>query len=95
VALVARLREHLRAEITQWELNFVYESIELPLVMVLGLMEARGIRVDVELCARSPRVHRRGRVPRQQIQKVAGHEFKVNSPQQLQTVLFASWASRR
>jgi len=29
VALVARLREHLRAEITQWELNFVYESIEL------------------------------------------------------------------
>ena len=48
-ALIARLRDHLRAEIARWELNFVYEQIELPLVMVLGRMEARGIRVDVEL----------------------------------------------
>ncbi len=70
--------------------SVVYEQIELPLVMVLGRMEARGIRVDVDLL----RTHRRGvrgRRPRRstgQIQKVAGHEFKVNSPQQLQTVLF-------
>ena len=49
VGVVARLREHLRAEIERWALTFVYEQIELPLVMVLGLMEARGIRVDVAL----------------------------------------------
>ncbi len=89
VALVARLREHLRAEITQWELNFVYESIELPLVMVLGLMEARGIRVDVELLRTIAKEFTEEAASLdQQIQKVAGHEFKVNSPQQLQTVLF-------
>ena len=65
VALIGRLREHLRAEIAQWELTFVYEQIELPLVMVLGLMEARGIRVDVELLRTiSQGVHRRGRVTR-------------------------------
>ena len=89
VELAARLREHLRAEVTRWGLSFVYEQIELPLVMVLGRMEARGIRVDVamlrtiagEFAAEAAELDA-------QIQEVAGHEFKVNSPQQLQTVLF-------
>ena len=89
VALIARLREHLRDEIAQWELGFVYEEIELPLVMVLGLMEARGIRVDVELLRTIAKEFTEEAASLdQQIQKVAGHEFKVNSPQQLQTVLF-------
>ena len=89
VALIARLREHLHAEIAQWELNFVYEQIELPLVMVLGLMEARGIRVDVELLRTIAKEFTEEAASLdKQIQKVAGHEFKVNSPQQLQTVLF-------
>jgi DNA polymerase I len=89
VALVARLREHLRAEITQWELNFVYEQVELPLVMVLGLLEARGVRVDVELLRTIAKEFTEEAASLdKQIQKVAGHEFKVNSPQQLQTVLF-------
>jgi DNA polymerase-1 len=89
VALIARLREHLRAEITRWELNFVYEQIELPLVMVLGLMEARGIRVDVELLRTIAKEFTEEAASLdKQIQKVAGHDFKVNSPQQLQTVLF-------
>jgi DNA polymerase-1 len=89
VALIARLREHLRVEIAEWELNFVYEQIELPLVMVLGLMEARGICVDVELLRTIAKEFTEEAASLdKQIQKVAGHEFKVNSPQQLQTVLF-------
>ena len=89
VALIARLREHLRAEIARWELNFVYEEIELPLVMVLGLMEARGIRVDVELLRTIAKEFTEEATSLdKRIQKVAGHEFKVNSPQQLQSVLF-------
>ena len=89
VALIGRLREHLRAEIAQWELTFVYEQIELPLVMVLGLMEARGIRVDVELLRTIFKEFTEEVASLDaEIQRVAGHEFKVNSPQQLQTVLF-------
>jgi len=89
VALIAQLREHLQAEIAQWELNFVYEQIELPLVMVLGLLEARGVRVDVELLRTIAKEFTEEAASLdKQIQKVAGHEFKVNSPQQLQTVLF-------
>ena len=90
VAVVARLRGALRSEIERWELDFVYSTIELPLVAVLGRMEARGVRVDVsmlktiaaEFTEEAQRLDR-------EIQLVAGHEFKVNSPQQLQTVLFS------
>lgn len=89
VGVIARLREHLRAEIEHWELLFVYEQIELPLVMVLGLMEARGIRVDVALLRTIAKEFTEEAASLDaQIQKVAGHEFKVNSPAQLQTVLF-------
>ena len=63
--LVARLREQLRAEIARWELGFVYEQVELPLVKVLGRMEARGVRVDVGLLRIDlDGVRRRGRAPR-------------------------------
>ena len=89
VALIARLREHLRSEIDRWELTVVYEQIELPLVMVLGLLEARGVRVDVELLRTIAKEFTEEATSLdKQIQKVAGHEFKVNSPQQLQVVLF-------
>lgn len=90
VALIARLGEHLRVEIERWQLTFVYEQIELPLVMVLALMEARGIRVNVELLRTiAQEFAEEAAMLDRQIQLVAGHEFKVNSPQQLQTVLFA------
>jgi DNA polymerase-1 len=87
--LVARLREHLRGEIARWELNFVYEQVELPLVKVLGRMEARGVRVDVELL-RSISAEFAAEAARldAEIQRVAGHQFKVNSSAQLRAVLF-------
>ncbi|MGC1419991.1 MAG: DNA polymerase I [Acidimicrobiales bacterium] len=89
VQVAARLREHLRREIERWELEFVYEQVELPLVAVLGRMEARGIRVDVALLRTiAAEFTEEVATLSAQIQEVAGHEFKVNSPQQLQTVLF-------
>ena len=89
VVLIARLREYLRDQVEHWALGFVYEQVELPLVAVLGRMEARGIRVDVGLLREiATEFAQEARRLDQEIQKVAGHEFKVNSPQQLQTVLF-------
>ena len=89
VQVAARLREHLRAEIVRWELEFVYREVELPLVAVLGRMEARGIRVDVELLRTiAAEFTQEVATLNAKIQEVAGHEFKVNSPQQLQSVLF-------
>ena len=90
VQLIARLREVLRPEIDRWELIRIYEEVELPLVAVLARMEARGIRVDVELLKKiADEFSTEAKELDAEIQKVAGHEFKVNSPQQLQTVLFS------
>ncbi|MGA7834913.1 MAG: DNA polymerase I [Acidimicrobiales bacterium] len=89
VQQIARLRDVLRAEIERWELTRIYEEVELPLVAVLGRMEARGIRVDAQLLRTiSEEFATEARELEAEIQKVAGHEFKVNSPQQLQVVLF-------
>jgi DNA polymerase-1 len=89
VQQIARLRDVLRAEIDRWELNHIYERVELPLVAVLGRMEARGIRVDADLLRQiSGEFSAEVKELETEIQKVAGHEFKVNSPQQLQVVLF-------
>ena len=89
VALIGRLCDHLRRDIARWELAFVYEQVELPLVAVLGRMEARGIRVDVEMLRTiAAEFTREAGVLDAEIQRAAGHDFKVNSPQQLQTVLF-------
>jgi len=89
LGIVWQLRQVLQASIAEWQLDRVYRSIELPLVAVLGRMEARGVRVDVEMlrsiCAEFTDEAKR---LDQQIQEVAGHPFKVNSPSQLAVVLF-------
>lgn len=89
VSTIARLCEHLRGEIACWELERVYREIELPLLVVLARMEARGIRVDTQLLRQiNEEFAAEAAHLDVEIQKLAGHEFKVNSPQQLQSVLF-------
>ncbi len=89
LARVAQLIEVLREEIVTWELGYVYESIELPLVAVLARMESRGVRVDVELLRTIfQEFSAEAQLLDASIQDVVGHPFKLNSPQQLQTVLF-------
>ncbi len=88
-SLVGRLRVALRLEIERWQLRELYESVELPLVAVLGRMEGRGVRVDGDLLRAIAQEFRiESSALEAEIQRVAGHEFKVNSPQQLQVVLF-------
>lgn len=85
----ARLIDVLRSQIEQWELGFIYEQVELPLMGVLARMEARGIRVDADLLRSiSEEFAVAAHALEREIQDIAGHDFKVNSPQQLQVVLF-------
>ncbi|HEY9134111.1 MAG TPA: DNA polymerase I [Dyella sp.] len=70
-------------------LRHVYETIEIPLVPVLAEMEQRGVLIDIaQLRLQSQQLGKRMLELQQQAWQVAGHEFSLDSPKQLQSVLF-------
>ncbi len=70
-------------------LRGVYEDIEIPLVPVLAAMERRGVLIDGdELRRQSQQLGKRMLELQQQSYALAGHEFNLDSPKQLQAVLF-------
>lgn len=71
------------------KLRRVYEDIEIPLVPVLAGMEQRGVLIDVpNLRLQSQQLGKRMFDLQQQAWQAAGHDFNLDSPKQLQSVLF-------
>lgn len=67
----------------------VFETIEIPLIPVLASMERCGVLIDpVALSKQSALLETRLAECETQIYTLAGHEFNINSPKQLQEVLF-------
>ncbi len=67
----------------------VYREIELPLVPVLARMERRGVLIDVaELKRQSADLARRMHEAERRAVAIAGREFNLDSPKQLQALLF-------
>ena len=84
-----RLAPVLRAQIEEQELTGVYEKIDLPLAPVLADMERVGIRVDPKALEKmSKSMEKEIRRLEQEIWKLAGNEFNINSPAQLAEILF-------
>jgi DNA polymerase-1 len=74
-------------------LRRLYEQIEQPLVPVLQRMERRGVLVDRDrLRAQSQRIALELQDLVQQARREAGHDFNIDSPKQLQQVLFEKLA---
>ena len=70
-------------------LRRLYEEIEQPLVPVLARMERQGVLVDRELLrAQSAKFAAQLQDLLQQARREAGHDINVDSPKQLQQVLF-------
>jgi DNA polymerase-1 len=70
-------------------LRSVYENIEIPLVPVLASMEQRGVLINVsELRKQSQQLGKRMLELQQEAWKGAGREFNLDSPKQLQVILF-------
>jgi DNA polymerase-1 len=70
-------------------LERLYEEIEQPLVPVLERMERQGVLVDRELLrSQSSRFASQLQELLQQARREAGHDINVDSPKQLQQVLF-------
>jgi len=78
-----------RDELKEHSLDTLYRDIELPLISVLARMEERGIAINPivfeelksELISRIAYLE-------QEIYRYAGMKFNINSPKQLQVVLF-------
>ena len=67
----------------------VYEDIEIPLVPVLAGMEQRGVLIDVnELRMQSQQLGKRMLELQKEAWQSAGREFNLESPKQLQAILF-------
>ncbi len=67
----------------------IVDSIEVPLSSVLFGMERTGVRIDREqLAEQSHELDLALRTLREQAHGLAGHEFNLDSPKQLQIVLF-------
>lgn len=70
-------------------LKKVFEKIEMPLVPLLMQMEMHGVLIDVAILhAQSIELGEHIAQLEQQAYQLAGHEFNLNSPKQLQTVLY-------
>ncbi len=67
----------------------IYQGIEVPLMHVLEKMNKRGIKLDLKwLKALSSKLEIRINELIKEIHKLAGSEFNISSPKQLQQVLF-------
>jgi len=71
------------------KLKFVYESIELPVLPVLLTMERNGVLLDAaKLEQQSHELGKELLLLEQQAFAVAGQPFNLNSPKQIQEILF-------
>ncbi|HEX7348327.1 MAG TPA: DNA polymerase I [Rhodanobacteraceae bacterium] len=88
--ITLRLHHALWPELErQPALQKVLTDIEMPLVPVLARMEQRGVLIDVaELGHQSASMAARMGELQATMQKLAGHPFNVDSPKQLQALLF-------
>jgi len=87
--MTGQLKDLLAAELQRQGLWQLFSEVEMPLVPVLVRMERNGIALDIELLRQMS--HHLG----EQLIKIetdiynsVGHQFNINSPQQLSSVLF-------
>ncbi len=88
-AAVLDLVEGMRGRLEEVELSALYMDVELPLTAVLSKMERAGVRIDEDHLAHLSQEYAKelARIEKE-IHRLAGEEFMVSSPKQLQVILF-------
>ena len=83
-----RLEAHLRAQMDAKQIE-MYEKMELPVAQVLFEMERNGVQIDrAELARQSTELGAELMKLEQEAYAAAGQPFNLNSPKQLQEILF-------
>ncbi|MBI4640793.1 MAG: DNA polymerase I [Candidatus Tectomicrobia bacterium] len=87
--ITLRLTQKLAPMLKEERLEKLFYEIELPLVEVLATMEMNGVKVDVDLLREmSKMLEIQLNQSVEKIYAIAGEEFNINSPKQLQEILF-------
>lgn len=88
--ITLRLHRTLSSRLTaEPGLESVYREIEMPLVPVLERIEANGVMIDAdELRRQSADLSKRMLAAQQKATELAGRSFNLDSPKQLQALLF-------
>src|SRR5262249_38222471 len=85
-----RLKEIFEPELKQEKLDKLFRDIEMLLIEPLANMEHWGIKLDTKLLADlSTQAAKQIKILEQEIFALCGKEFNLNSPKQMQDVLFA------
>ncbi len=88
-AWIFTLQKELESEIKTKAMYDLYSNLEQPTLVLLSQIEQTGIAVDqIKLAKLSEQFSRIVSEGTKSAYKEAGHEFNVNSPKQLQAVLF-------
>ena len=86
---IFRIQEDLQTEIATQGMSDLYLKIEQPTLLLLSKIESTGIAIDKgkleDLASQFSKITQE---QTSLAHKAAGHEFNVNSPKQLQSVLF-------
>ena len=87
--IALRLKRRFERDLREKALEELFHELEMPLVPVLGRMERNGVRIDDALFEEmNERLVGDVGLVREEIFKVAGEEFNVNSTPQLRKILF-------
>ena len=89
VTTFCALREALRVQLDENGLLALYDEVEAPLTGVLSQVERNGVRVDSSRLEQlSEEYGARLHEIEQEVYRLAGEEFLISSPKQLQRILF-------
>jgi len=84
-----RLRNHFLPKLSEAGVNELFEQVEMPLVTVLADVEKTGVKLDLHFLQKmSAELEATLGTLITDIYELAGGEFNINSPKQLEKILF-------
>jgi DNA polymerase-1 len=88
-AVTLSLKKYLEPELKKEGADKLFNDMEIPLIGVLADMEMAGVKIDLELMKSfSKKMAKELLSIEKRIYFIAGEEFNINSPKQLQVILF-------
>ena len=88
-AAIFNLEQILAGKLKEIQADELYTKVEMPLLYVLASMEKKGVLIDTKILKQmSEELGQLLSLSEEKIYKLSGEKFNINSPKQLQVILF-------